>query len=101
MTTKHTSAFVYDLLAAPSSISRCLRITARVRPQIVLLDIGLPGLNGYEVARKLRGNGDKAHVIAVTGYGAEETLKCAGFDAYLLKPIDIDHLDDLIAGLKI
>jgi two-component system, chemotaxis family, CheB/CheR fusion protein len=62
-------------------------------PEIVLLDIGLPGLDGYEVARQLRQNHrlEKALLVALTGYGQEEDRRLAreaGFDHHLTKPVD-------------
>ena len=71
-------------------------------PAIVLLDIGLPGLDGYQVVRKLRqeeGLRD-ARIIAITGYGedlARRRSEEAGFDHHLVKPVDYDTLLDLIA----
>jgi CheY-like chemotaxis protein len=71
------------------------------RPQFVLLDIGLPGLDGYEVAAALRG--DELHrdavIIAVSGYGQEEDRRrslAAGFDHHLVKPVDFDALMSLL-----
>jgi CheY-like chemotaxis protein/two-component sensor histidine kinase len=66
-------------------------ITARM-PDIVLLDIGLPGLNGYEVARRLRDHpgGDALRIYALTGYGQEDDRRRsmqAGFDGHLVKPV--------------
>jgi CheY-like chemotaxis protein len=62
------------------------------RPDIVLLDIGLPGMNGYEVARRLRSrSGRGLRIIAVTGWGQAEDRKQsadAGFDLHLVKPVD-------------
>jgi PAS domain S-box-containing protein len=62
------------------------------RPDIVLLDIGLPGMNGYEVARRLRDRGGKGfRIIAVTGWGQAEDRRRsteAGFDLHLVKPVD-------------
>jgi signal transduction histidine kinase len=62
-------------------------------PHVVVLDIGLPGLDGYAVARQLRSRGDSSHVllIAVTGYGHKEDRQRAaeaGFDYYFVKPAD-------------
>ena len=62
-------------------------------PHVVVLDIGLPGLDGYEVARRLRARGDTSHalLIAVTGYGQREDRQRAveaGFDYYFVKPTD-------------
>lgn len=74
----------------------------RFLPQVVLCDIGLPGLDGYSVARQLRGElaVDKMVLIAVSGYGQEEDqerAKSAGFDAYLIKPISLKDLERLLA----
>ena len=70
-------------------------------PEFVLLDIGLPGMDGYEVARTLRAEstGKTAVIIAVSGYGQDEDRRRsreAGFDHHLVKPIDFDHLVALI-----
>jgi CheY-like chemotaxis protein len=72
------------------------------RPEIVLLDIGLPGLDGYEVARRLRQQGDtyQALIIAITGYGKEQDRHLSqqsGFNAHLVKPIDLDELQEIVA----
>jgi signal transduction histidine kinase len=74
-------------------------------PQVVLCDIGLPGLDGYSVARQLRQELDsnKMFLIAVSGYGQEEDqerAKSAGFDAYLVKPISLKDLEKLLAELN-
>jgi signal transduction histidine kinase len=73
------------------------------RPQVVLLDIGLPDLDGYEVAQRLRElpETQQAVLIALTGYGQPEDRarsKRAGFDHHLLKPVDPDVLADLLAS---
>jgi two-component system CheB/CheR fusion protein len=73
----------------------------RMRPHVVLLDIGLPGMNGYEVARVLRQEPrlDKTVLIALTGYGKAEDrarTKAAGFDHHLTKPVDQELLASLI-----
>jgi len=71
------------------------------RPRVVLLDIGLPNLDGYQVARLLRQEGfDDALIIAVSGYGQEEDRRRsreAGMDYHLTKPVDIKTITDLIA----
>jgi CheY-like chemotaxis protein len=74
----------------------------RLQPEFILLDIGLPGMDGYEVASRLRGEewGKAAMIIAITGYGQEEDRrrsKEAGFDHHFLKPLDHDALLALIA----
>jgi signal transduction histidine kinase/FixJ family two-component response regulator len=66
-------------------------------PDAILLDLGLPGLDGYEVARRIRSlvDGDRFLIVAVTGYGEErdrERSAAAGFDAHLVKPVDPDQL---------
>jgi CheY-like chemotaxis protein len=67
------------------------------RPEIVLVDIGLPGLDGFEVARRIRATAEGKHMrlVALTGYGdltdRQRALE-SGFDAHLVKPIDPDHL---------
>jgi CheY-like chemotaxis protein len=69
----------------------------RERPDVALVDIGLPGLSGYDVARAIRAQacGDAIRLIAVTGYGQpadRERALAAGFDAHVLKPISPDAL---------
>jgi len=75
-----------------------LRVALQWRPDIVLLDIGLPGLDGYEVARRLRAAPatKSMRLIALTGYGQDTDLALAleaGFDAHMTKPIDFDDLE--------
>jgi PAS domain S-box-containing protein len=76
----------------------------RIRPDVVLLDIGLPKLNGYEVCRRLRERpwGKDLCLIALTGWGQEEDRQRsqeAGFDTHLVKPVDHDLLLKLIDSL--
>ncbi|HEX4051086.1 MAG TPA: ATP-binding protein [Steroidobacteraceae bacterium] len=64
-------------------------------PHVILLDIGLPGMDGYEVARRLRSGGSNAQLIALTGYGRREDVqraKAEGFDMHMVKPVDIPAL---------
>ncbi|MGH8199016.1 MAG: response regulator [Steroidobacteraceae bacterium] len=81
---------------------RALEVAETLRPAIVLLDIGLPGMSGHEVARRLRATpwGSELRLIAVTGWGHEtdraKSLE-AGFDAHLTKPIDPEMLLQHIA----
>ncbi|WAC75026.1 ATP-binding protein [Roseateles sp. SL47] len=77
---------------------------AQVRPRAVLLDIGLPGLSGLEVARRLRAmsGGEPLTLIAITGWGQHadrEATADAGFDAHLVKPIEFDDLDRTLQRL--
>jgi signal transduction histidine kinase len=73
-----------------------LKAAKEFEPDILLLDIGLPGINGYDLATRLRGEGfATALMIAISGYAHETDIarsKVAGFDRHLAKPVDIDHL---------
>jgi PAS domain S-box-containing protein len=78
-----------------------LALAGTVQPEVVLLDIGLPGMDGYEVARRLRrlSGLEKVLLVALTGYGQEEDRwrSCeAGFDRHLVKPVDLDTLQALL-----
>ena len=67
---------------------------------VILLDIGLPDMNGYEVAARMRPKIGPAQLIALTGYGQTEDVRRAteaGFDAHLIKPVDFDELGRIIA----
>ena len=82
-----------------------VEIAAAVRPEVVLLDIGLPRLNGYEAARQIREQvgGAEMVLVALTGWGQEEDRrrsKEAGFDHHLTKPVDFDTLQELIADMN-
>ena len=73
----------------------------RLRPEVALLDIGMPTLNGYQVARRIRDLewGSQPLLIAVTGWGQEDDKrqsKDAGFDVHMTKPIDMDELTVLL-----
>ncbi len=86
---------VYDGVAA-------LQTAARLQPDVVLMDIGLPKLSGYEVARRIREQpwGRRMALIALTGWGTEEDKRRAleaGFDHPLTKPIEIVALERLLA----
>jgi PAS domain S-box-containing protein len=93
----HEVRAAYDALDA-------LEVAESFRPELVLLDIGLPRMNGYEVAARLRemqANG-RPVLVAMTGYGQSEDRvrsERAGFDRHLVKPIDPAELESLIAAL--
>jgi CheY-like chemotaxis protein len=77
----------------------------RLRPDAVLLDIGLPGMNGYEACRRIREEpwGKELFLVALTGWGQEEDRhksEAAGFDAHMVKPADVDVLMTLLASLR-
>ena len=81
-----------------------LNAIRRRMADVALVDVGLPGLDGYEVARQVRTlpNGDKVCLIAVTGYGQPEDrrrAKEAGFDHHFMKPVSLHKLERLLAEL--
>src|SRR4051794_26470721 len=90
----HEVQTAYDGFAA-------LEVARSFKPQTILLDIGLPGMNGYEVAKTLRNEGFESEVIvAVSGYGQpedRERSREAGFDDHLVKPV---HRDAIVAVLQ-
>jgi two-component system CheB/CheR fusion protein len=78
-----------------------LRLFDELKPDVVLLDIGMPGCNGLEMARRIRASANEANVllIAVTGWAREaDRLRSheAGFDHHLIKPVDYDCLVELL-----
>jgi CheY-like chemotaxis protein len=93
-TFRHTTRVAFDGAQA-------MEMVADFHPEVVLLDIGLPHMNGYEVARRLRHGSDSAPLtlIALTGWGQEDDrrkAKDAGFDYHFTKPVDIDALITLL-----
>ncbi|HZW32514.1 MAG TPA: ATP-binding protein, partial [Isosphaeraceae bacterium] len=92
--------FGYEVEAVYDGVAAIEAARAK-RPEVVLLDIGLPGIDGYEVARRLRLEEglDEATIIAITGYGQEEghrLSRAAGFNHHLIKPVQIDDLVSLL-----
>ncbi|HYV99374.1 MAG TPA: PAS domain S-box protein [Gemmatimonadaceae bacterium] len=76
-------------------------VAATIRPDIVILDLGLPRLNGYDAAKRIRENagGHPPRMVALTGWGQDEDRRRtteAGFDAHLVKPVDLDALTRVI-----
>ncbi|MVW79873.1 ATP-binding protein [Bordetella sp. 02P26C-1] len=72
------------------------------QPEVIMLDIGMPGMNGYEVARRVREAGCTATLVAMTGWGQEDDRrrsKEAGFDHHLVKPMNFDALERLLVTL--
>ena len=81
-----------------------MREAVAFAPQVVLLDIGMPKMNGYEAARQIRtGPGGAAMtLVAITGWGQPDDLRKsrqAGFDRHLVKPVDPDVLAELLGAL--
>jgi CheY-like chemotaxis protein len=77
---------------------------ARERPDLMLIDIGLPRMDGYELARRIRRQkaGRRLKLVALTGFGRDEDRQRAldaGFDVHLVKPVNIDELKRLIASV--
>ena len=82
-----------------------VQAAASFRPDVVLLDIGLPKLNGYETARHIREqpSGQKVSLVALSGWGQEEDkrrAKEAGFDYHLTKPVETAALQKLLASVE-
>jgi CheY-like chemotaxis protein len=89
----------HEVSIATDGIS-AIHLVQTLRPDLAVLDIGLPGMNGYEVARRLRQSGCRVRLAAVTGYGTpedSERSREAGFDHHFVKPIEIAVLEQLIA----
>jgi len=94
----------HDVRVAYSGAA-ALDLAASYRPDMILLDIGMPGMDGYEVARRLRQTPDLKHIVlaALTGWG-QQADRCrtaeAGFDHHLVKPVESKALEALFADLK-
>jgi signal transduction histidine kinase len=94
------NGYGYDVEAAADGLLG-LSAALSYQPDLALVDIGLPGIDGYEVARRLRADPATREIklIALTGYGLAEDLRRvmeAGFDRHLVKPVDIDQLMEVI-----
>jgi CheY-like chemotaxis protein len=94
----------HDVLVARTGPT-ALEVAAIFHPALVLLDIGLPGMDGYEVARRLRANPEMTGVTlcALTGYTPSEADRLrpqhAGFDHHFVKPVSVDTLLGLLKSL--
>ncbi|MFZ6655795.1 ATP-binding protein [Undibacterium sp. TJN19] len=103
-----TAETMTDMLMLLGYDSRCafdgksgLLIAAEFKPSVILLDIGLPDMNGYEIARRVRAEpwGKSVYLIAATGWGQNADRQHAldaGFDSHLTKPVDLQQLQTLI-----
>lgn len=74
------------------------------RPQVVFLDIGMPGMNGYDVAVAIRNDRrfDQPLLVALTGWGSEddrERTRAAGFDLHLTKPVDLAAIEKMLSNV--
>jgi CheY-like chemotaxis protein len=78
-------------------------LSAELQPDVVLLDIGLPRLNGYEAAQRIqKQSGLRPVLVALTGWSQDEDRRksaAAGFDVHLVKPVDHEALIELVDGL--
>jgi len=91
---------VYDSADGAAAIADA----ARLEPDVALIDIGLPGLDGYEVARRIRAAGGTARLVALSGYARDEDKRRAfqaGFDEHLTKPALPDELDRVLKGARV
>jgi len=104
MLSEYVGSLGYIVRAAFDGPS-ALRVAEEMRPAIALLDIGLPVMDGFELARRLRDSDTLTGIklVAITGYGQETDRarsRDAGFDAHLVKPVDLDHLEQLLQELS-
>jgi PAS domain S-box-containing protein len=102
-------AMILEMLGAEVRVARggaeALDLFAAFQPTVMLLDIGMPGMNGYDVARAIRGGhpGHPVVIVALTGWGQDEDRRRsaeAGFDHHLVKPAELDALQELLASLE-
>ena len=91
----------FRVIGAYESMERALAALEQRPPAVLLADIGLPGMTGYELARRLRTSHAAIRLIALTGYGQVSDLEAArdaGFDAHCSKPVATAALLELIDG---
>jgi CheY-like chemotaxis protein len=94
----HQSRMIYEGLTA-------VETALQYQPNLVLLDIGLPGLDGWEVARRIREQPKLKTVmlVAITGWGTNDAVQRsadAGFDHHLVKPADVSKLKQIVATVE-
>jgi CheY-like chemotaxis protein len=94
----------HDILTAQDGLE-AVQAAATFRPDVVLLDLGMPKMNGYEAARHIREQpwGKDMLLVALTGWGQEEDRRRtfeAGFDHHLTKPVEPAALENVLAVLK-
>ena len=95
-------SFGYEIASARDGPT-ALALAEYFLPDIALVDVGLPGIDGYELARRLRAAPQHAelYLVAMTGYGREEdriAARAAGFDCHLVKPAEVDELQAVLAN---
>jgi len=92
----HDTITVYNALDA-------LQLSQTFAADVILLDIGLPDIDGYEVARRMRAAGISCKLVALTGYGKPEDIQHAldaGFDTHITKPVDLEELEYILEKYK-
>jgi two-component system CheB/CheR fusion protein len=94
----HRIRVAYDGVSA-------LQVASVERPDVMLVDIGLPGIDGYEVAKRARQdpNLQRTVLVALSGYGREEDKReaaAAGFHHHLTKPVAFDQLQEIVSRLQ-
>jgi CheY-like chemotaxis protein len=83
---------------------KAIDVASEFHPDLIFLDIGLPGMDGYQVATRLRANPEmeKVRVVALSGYGSDQDRarsRAAGFDDHLVKPAEVGVLESVLASL--
>ncbi len=96
-----TMALGHDVHEAADGLG-AIRVALEQRPDVALIDLGLPDLDGYEVARRLRAvhSRDEMVLVALTGYGTDEDrarTQAAGFDVHLVKPVQTAALEHVLS----
>jgi CheY-like chemotaxis protein len=86
--------------------AEAVEVAVRIQPEVVILDIGMPRLNGYDAARCIRelAWAADALLIAITGWGQEQDKQrsiAAGFDHHLIKPVDANELERLLQAFRL
>jgi signal transduction histidine kinase len=95
------SRFVVELPRVAHTAAAALELCARYRPAVVILDIGLPDMDGYALAAAIRRTGAAPRLVALTGYGQKadvERAADAGFDLHLTKPASLEDLERAVSG---
>jgi CheY-like chemotaxis protein len=93
---QHEGHTVHTASDGPSGVTTILQL----RPDVAVVDIGLPGLDGYHLARRVRSAGLSTYLVALTGYGMAEDqrrARDAGFDTHLTKPPSMPYLLKLVS----
>jgi CheY-like chemotaxis protein len=98
------SSFGHEVRTSDDGLE-AVRLAAEFEPDVIILDIGMPGLNGYEACRRIRAQpaGEKAVMIALSGWGQEDDKRQseeAGFQYHIVKPVDPTALIQLLTQFE-